>query len=208
MPKETFFNLPEEKRELLIQLAIEEFLVFRYEGFSISRFVEKAGIAKGSFYQYFTGKEDLYRFIIELAGQRKLRYITALTHKLEALPFFDLLKAIYMGSYDFLKAEYQLAAIVDRFLKSSDSQFKEKILGDSLEKSNLFVEAMLKKAIEQGELQPQMDIPYTAFIITSFSVALSDYALSQVSTIQELGKDSYSDLVDKTIALLASGIHR
>ena len=208
MPKETFFNLPEEKRELLIQLAIEEFLVFRYEGFSISRFVEKAGIAKGSFYQYFTGKEDLYRFIIELAGQRKLRYITALTHELEALPFFDLLKAIYMGSYDFLKAEYQLAAIVDRFLKSSDSQFKEKILGDSLEKSNLFVEAMLKTAIEQGELQPQMDIPYTAFIITSFSVALSDYALSQVSTIQELGKDSYSDLVDKTIALLASGIHR
>ena len=208
MPKETFFNLPEEKRELLIQLAIEEFLVFRYEGFSISRFVEKAGIAKGSFYQYFTGKEDLYRFIIELAGQRKLRYITDLTHELEALPFFDLLKAIYMGSYDFLKAEYQLAAIVDRFLKSSDSQCKEKILGDSLEKSNLFVEAMLKKAIEQGELQPQMDIPYTAFIITSFSVALSDYALSQVSTIQELGKDSYSDLVDKTIALLASGIHR
>ena len=58
MPKQTFFNLPEDKRENLINIAIEEFAENDYQTASISRIVANAGIAKGSFYQYFENKED------------------------------------------------------------------------------------------------------------------------------------------------------
>ena len=53
MPKDTFFNLPEDKRALICKVALEEFGEYTFDQASINRIVAKAGIAKGSFYQYF-----------------------------------------------------------------------------------------------------------------------------------------------------------
>jgi TetR/AcrR family transcriptional regulator len=55
MPKQTFFNLPDEKRDLITDVVIDEFADNDYDKVSISRIVQRAGIAKGSFYQYFDG---------------------------------------------------------------------------------------------------------------------------------------------------------
>ena len=60
MPYETFFNLPEEKRQTIFDILLEEFAENDYNSVSISRIVNRAGIAKGSFYQYFEDKKDLF----------------------------------------------------------------------------------------------------------------------------------------------------
>ena len=72
MPKPTFENLPDAKRELIIQLAAEEFAAHAYRQASLSRIVARAGIAKGSVYQYFDNKLDLYRWLMteELPRQK------------------------------------------------------------------------------------------------------------------------------------------
>lgn len=75
MPKQTFFNLPEEKRQAIINLAIDEFADNAYQNASISRIVAQAGIAKGSFYQYFADKKELYLYLIELALQEKAQFL-------------------------------------------------------------------------------------------------------------------------------------
>jgi len=69
MPQQTFFNLPDEKRQLILDLAIEEFAQHDYKNASISNLVARAGIAKGSFYQYFEDKRDLYLYLIQIAGE-------------------------------------------------------------------------------------------------------------------------------------------
>lgn len=61
MPKETFLNLPEEKKKKIIKAAQDEFERVPLEQASIKNIVENAGIARGSFYQYFESKEDLMR---------------------------------------------------------------------------------------------------------------------------------------------------
>lgn len=65
MPSTTFFNLPEEKRERLLQAAREEFSRVPYDEASINRIIHTAGIPRGSFYMYFTDKEDLFRYLLE-----------------------------------------------------------------------------------------------------------------------------------------------
>lgn len=64
MVHQTFLNLPEEKRVRILQSAVDEFIRLPYERTSINRIVENAGIPKGSFYQYFDGKDDLYGYCI------------------------------------------------------------------------------------------------------------------------------------------------
>lgn len=61
MPKETFLKLPQEKKEKIIKAAKNEFKRAPLEQASIKNIVEDAGIARGSFYQYFESKEDLMR---------------------------------------------------------------------------------------------------------------------------------------------------
>src|SRR5690625_2974220 len=65
MPKQTFFNLPQEKRDLLIKAAKKEFSRVPLNEASIANIIKSAGIPRGSFYQYFEDKEDAFYYILE-----------------------------------------------------------------------------------------------------------------------------------------------
>lgn len=64
MPTSTFFNLPPPKREKLMSAAIAEFARKTYGEVSINRIIQAAEIPRGSFYQYFSDKSDLFRHIL------------------------------------------------------------------------------------------------------------------------------------------------
>ena len=79
MPKQTFNKLPIDKRETLIRAAIKEFSRAPLFEASISNIVKEAGIPRGSFYQYFEDKEDLYYFLLDEYSQRlRSRFISIL----------------------------------------------------------------------------------------------------------------------------------
>nr|WP_239544237.1 TetR/AcrR family transcriptional regulator [Virgibacillus halotolerans] len=65
VPKQTFFNLPLEKQNNLIQGAKKEFSSKPLNKASISNIIKNAGIPRGSFYQYFDDKEDAFYFLLE-----------------------------------------------------------------------------------------------------------------------------------------------
>ena len=64
MSTETFLRLPEEKRNRILDAAWEEFTRVRYTDVSINKIIIKARIPRGSFYQYFRDKEDLFAYLI------------------------------------------------------------------------------------------------------------------------------------------------
>jgi AcrR family transcriptional regulator len=66
MPTNTFFNLPEEKKNKIIKAANKEFARVPLEQASIKNIVEDAEIARGSFYQYFEDKQDLFEYLMTL----------------------------------------------------------------------------------------------------------------------------------------------
>ena len=72
MPNPTFFNLPDAKRQGIVDCAIAEFAANDYDSASISNIVKQAKIAKGSFYQYFEDKKDLYLYLVDLATQQRI----------------------------------------------------------------------------------------------------------------------------------------
>ena len=63
MCTETFLRLPEEKRNRFLEAAWEEFTSVPFEEASINKIVRRAKIPRGSFYQYFSDKEDLFFYI-------------------------------------------------------------------------------------------------------------------------------------------------
>ena len=64
MPTQTFFHLPEEKREKLLCAARAEFGRVSYAEASINKIVQAASISRGSFYLYFADKADLFHYLL------------------------------------------------------------------------------------------------------------------------------------------------
>ncbi len=65
MPKETFFNLEETKKKVIIDAAKKEFTENELHKARVSNIIKEAGIPRGSFYQYFEDIDDLYYYIID-----------------------------------------------------------------------------------------------------------------------------------------------
>lgn len=65
MIKRTFYNLPPEKREKIIDVTKKEFSKGNKKKITINSVIEKAGISRGSFYQYFDDKLDLVELVTD-----------------------------------------------------------------------------------------------------------------------------------------------
>lgn len=79
MPKPTFFNLPKDKQETLLNTSKKEFSRAPFHEASISNIIKNAEIARGSFYQYFEDKEDLYFYLLsEDSKQNHERFVSAI----------------------------------------------------------------------------------------------------------------------------------
>ena len=97
MPTETFMKLSEEKKNKILIAAKNEFTRVPFEQTSIKNIVEEAEIARGSFYQYFTSKEDLLQYMMKDDKEKLDNFIKAKLKETHG----DVFEA-YLAIYDFL----------------------------------------------------------------------------------------------------------
>ena len=75
VPSTRFENLAEEKKEKIIEAAIEEFIERGYERASINSIIKMADISRGSFYTYFEDKDDILSYIINSFTAKSTEFI-------------------------------------------------------------------------------------------------------------------------------------
>ena len=174
MPKQTFFNLPEEKRNKIIDISLLEFAQHSYRAASVSRIVEKAGIAKGSMYQYFKNKKGLYLYLIDFTTNRKLSYIDRhLDSSIE--DFYMQYKQMI-----FLAVKYDLGNIgkslftYNALNNRSDKEMRE-IAMKMKEKKRNFLKKYVITARERGQIRKDVDVDLITCIINQISMNLDTY---------------------------------
>ncbi|MEG0295727.1 MAG: TetR family transcriptional regulator [Clostridium sp.] len=94
MPTQTFFNLQKDKQNKIIDVSKKEFSNYSFYDASINRIIKDAGIARGSFYQYFENKEDLFIYILDKYKSSMLEWILK-NFKGEKYDIFELHLEIY-----------------------------------------------------------------------------------------------------------------
>jgi AcrR family transcriptional regulator len=70
VPTATWDRLPDARRRAVLAAAEAEFGARGFSGGSLNVIARNAGVAKGSLFQYFTDKADLYAHLSELASLR------------------------------------------------------------------------------------------------------------------------------------------
>lgn len=70
MPKGTWDRLPAQRRAAVVAAAEAEFTARGFSAGSLNAICQAAGVSKGSLFQYFTDKADMYVHMVELASRR------------------------------------------------------------------------------------------------------------------------------------------
>lgn len=65
MPKQTYFNLSEEKRNKIYETLVREFEENAVKDVTVKKIVEELNIPRGSFYQYFESVYESYFYVLE-----------------------------------------------------------------------------------------------------------------------------------------------
>ena len=207
MPKDTFINLPESKRNLIEDIALNEFAEHGFDNASINRIVEKADIAKGSFYQYFEDKGDLYKHILTRIGEEKLAYITPALQNPAELDFFSLLEEIYRSGLAFAKDHPKKGRVAFEIYKNQTNPFFKEIYQEAMSGGKLFYESLLDQAISKGTVDPQTDTGFIIHMLIHLQVASFDYYFDSIGT-GEMESGSWANDVMPTVELMIKFIKK
>jgi AcrR family transcriptional regulator len=98
MPTVTWARVDPNRRAAVIEAAESEFGAHGFSRGSLNVIARRAGVAKGSLFQYFADKRDLYAFIADIASQRVRAYMEDLIRELDpSRPFFVFLTELLDG---------------------------------------------------------------------------------------------------------------
>lgn len=92
MPTVTWARVDPARRAAVIEAAEAEFGAHGFSNGSLNVIARRAGVAKGSLFQYFADKRDLYAYIADVGSQRVRAYVENVIRELDpARPFFEFL---------------------------------------------------------------------------------------------------------------------
>ena len=203
MPKETFFNLPEAKQARICEAALDEFAAHPFEQASVNRIVSRSGIAKGSFYQYFENKKDLYLYLLQKSGEAKITYLAPILNDPQGRDFFTRLRDLYAAGIQFAVANPRYADLGKKLMESKGTPIYAEVTGANTAAASEFFEQWLRAAIERGEVRADIDVPMFAHLIASMSTVIMEYYLERVSQDYD---DRLVETVEQFIDFLKNGI--
>jgi len=201
LPKKTFFNLPLEKQERIKNAAIEEFSKYSFTKSSINRIIQMAKIPKGSFYQYFKNKEDIYLYVIEEIGKIKLQYIQNSISEFSKKDIFEVIQLSIESSLKMI-SEYPKYAEIGLKMMNEDTTFINKITNKLKMNMYEFLSVPIKNAINSGLIDESLDIDLLIFFISKILSSVSEYAKEK--NIKDFNE--VASLTSKIMYMIENGI--
>ena len=185
MPKPTFFNLPEDKRRRFTDAALDEFALHDYRSASVSRIVSTLGIAKGSVYQYFEDKQELYLYLVTLAAQTKFECIDAAVRGEASVRgnvsapssepgFFERYeRTVYHGArFDFTHPRHGTLLYNATYEPSGEMLAVSARLR---EQSARYLRSLVEAGLATGDLRADLDVEFAVFALYQLTISLRDY---------------------------------
>jgi AcrR family transcriptional regulator len=207
---ELFSKLTSEKQEKVFEAAVTEFASKGYRNASMNRLVKAAGISKGSLFQYFRTKRNLFDGVLERATDKVKLYLKQVRHDTKGLSFFDRLERMLRAGFEFIDLHPLLARIYFHLLQSGEAPFGAEGILQLRRQGNEFLAELMQEAIERGEIRQDVDVERQAFLLNALlETLLRAYYTEFLASGLGLYRGSAEELdrwVAATIALVREGI--
>ena len=178
-----FNNLKLEKQEQIINAAIKEFVQSGFDKASTNEIVKRANISKGSLFNYFNSKKDLYLYLIEYSRNiiRDLNDQIDLTEE-------DLFNRIEKAGLEKFYVQQKHPLVFDFFasLKHEESvEVKETVKQSIAYIYNVAIKRLYQD-IDYSKFRDEIDVEKAIEILNWTMFGLGDKALEQIVTFEDV----------------------
>lgn len=156
MPRPRFDRLPEEKRERILEAAAKEFTARGFDGASLNRILDEAGISKGAAYYYFDDKADLYATAVRHYSQELLANTAFDPTRLTAENFWDELADLYRQQFTIYAERPWVFGIAKAGGSLSAETLSQGPLAEVWEQAQLLLVGLLRHGRELGVIRDDM----------------------------------------------------
>ena len=193
MPKDTFYNLNEEKKKKIFDAAVKEFAARRFSDASINQIIKTAEIPRGSFYQYFDGKEDIYLYVIKEMSKDKWGALQRAGVEDIEKEFFSTIREKVVALFELGKGNPDYAQIA-LFQEMDDNQFIRKLRGDSTKRWKEIIERDKERGLIKSEIDADVmiDMFYNFVLLNYYQVGLDE--------------EKYLATLDNAIKIMREGV--
>jgi len=185
MPTQTFYNLPKNKKKNIENVAIKLINDLGYDKTTVSDIVKACQIPRGSFYQYFDNKFDLFSYLLESKQQEEMTFIKPLYEDLAGEAFIDLFKDFVQASLDFARQHLDVYQLGFQLYQTHDETVND--MRQHMEEKKLDIyRDLLTQDVENGYLKAGVNVDVLAKLLYAFNVKELYHLIYEGGTDREI----------------------
>lgn len=216
MPTETFLNLTEEKRQVFIEVAMKEFADNNYDSASINKIIKELNIARGSVYQYFSDKLDLWLYLKEYAELQKVKHIQSLDRN-QFSDFWTFYEELFLKGILFDVEQPVSSRFLYRIGYLESSKDVSEYIGTWKVKAREMFTVWVENEKQRGSINPEINTEIAVQFILSISSSIGEWVQNKYSSAIESnlkigqplfieGLEEYKRTVKESIKLLKKAL--
>lgn len=189
MPKATFYKIAEDKRERLVREAARLFAERGFNQTDMAELARRAGVAKGSIYNYFQSKEDLYIHVCRDGIERSRKAVYG-----EMDPSWDLFRQvehIFRQGVRFVQTYPEYLILYDNISSAGMERFAEQMSLEVEKFTADYLKRLIHRDIRNGIIRGDVDVNLSAFFINSLYIV---FLTSLVSTHFKIRMREYLEI--------------
>lgn len=211
MPKQTFFNLPPEKQETILKAAIEEFSQQGFDLSSIQRIITSSGIPRGSFYQYFEDKTDLFGEVMFEISKRKMKFLQPVMDSAENFGLYDLIREFVKAGVQFGLNDpvaFQIGKDIFGSKTLDQQKFLKNMQSEIYQRHHISPESMYYGAVQISIAKGEISDEYSMETILTYAQGI----IEQLSSLywKHMADNPKSEevdhIIDEMISILQYGL--
>jgi TetR/AcrR family transcriptional regulator len=209
---EVFRKLEDEKRQRILDTAVEEFAMHGFRQASVNQMVQKLGIAKGSIFQYFGNKEGLFQLIFDYAVELVRHSLRQVKRETAKADFFERIHQSLVMGIRFIQHHPRIYQIYLKMIFQEDFPLRAEFLQQVHLFSAEYLKPMVEAGIAGGDLREDLDVDMTVFFLDAlmdrFLQAYSVSFLDAGARLYKAPDEEIEHKAEELMRLLRQGISR
>ncbi len=191
MPKETFLNLLDEKQEKVMRAAISEFIEHGFEQAKIGTIAKNAGVAKGSMYQYFENKKELFLFSVEWSIKLLMqKFGQNMVEETKRVNLFDYFFINVKEIWEQMKDEREMVIFVQDVFLGKYSNLTDESMSYMMKVSDEYMMQIIHESVINGYVRDDIDENILRIFMTGVTFKIKEYIMLKA-------RDAGGDMVDE-----------
>jgi len=175
---DAFHSLEPEKKESILNAALDEFSQKGFKKASTNAIVEQAGISKGMLFYYFGSKDELFDFLCEYTIEfAKREYVEKFAHRSEIPDFIERCKALTELKRHVFQNHPKIIQFYESFFLAGNAEYFSKY-SDTIQELYGTVRGGLYENIDYSlfreDIPPEQVLTYIKWLTERYEKELTD----------------------------------